>query len=139
MGVITSPPYLDTTRFEEDQWLRLWFLGGPPRPTYYKVSKDDRIGSAQTYWRFIAQGWRGLAPLLHRAATIVCRLGVGRLSVDAVVAGLTASVQEVWAKAELILEPAVTTLHRRQTSVLLPDSVGSRYEVDLTFAVRGEA
>ena len=24
---ITSPPYLDTTSFEEDQWLRLWFLG----------------------------------------------------------------------------------------------------------------
>src|SRR6266850_1873965 len=30
--VITSPPYLDTTDFEEDQWLRLWFLGGPSRP-----------------------------------------------------------------------------------------------------------
>ncbi len=28
--VVTSPPYLDTTNFEEDQWLRLWFLGGPP-------------------------------------------------------------------------------------------------------------
>jgi hypothetical protein len=25
--VITSPPYLDVTNFEEDQWLRLWFLG----------------------------------------------------------------------------------------------------------------
>ena len=24
------PPYLDVTHFEEDQWLRLWFLGGPP-------------------------------------------------------------------------------------------------------------
>ena len=26
--VITSPPYLGITRFEEDQWLRIWFLGG---------------------------------------------------------------------------------------------------------------
>src|SRR5205823_4061464 len=25
-AVITSPPYLDVTNFEEDQWLRLWFL-----------------------------------------------------------------------------------------------------------------
>ena len=25
---ITSPPYLNVTSFEEDQWLRLWFLGG---------------------------------------------------------------------------------------------------------------
>ena len=31
--VVTSPPYFDTTNFEEDQWLRLWFLGGPPKPT----------------------------------------------------------------------------------------------------------
>ena len=23
---ITSPPYLDTTNYREDQWLRLWFL-----------------------------------------------------------------------------------------------------------------
>ncbi len=28
--VVTSPPYLDITNFEEDQWLRNWFLGGPP-------------------------------------------------------------------------------------------------------------
>lgn len=27
--VVTSPPYFDVTDFEEDQWLRLWFLGGP--------------------------------------------------------------------------------------------------------------
>jgi hypothetical protein len=40
--VITSPPYLDVTSFEEDQWLRLWFLGAPPHPTYRVVSKDDR-------------------------------------------------------------------------------------------------
>lgn len=32
--VITSPPYLDVTNFEEDQWLRLWFQGGPPKPTW---------------------------------------------------------------------------------------------------------
>ena len=30
--VVTSPPYLDVTNFEENQWLRLWFLGGPPVP-----------------------------------------------------------------------------------------------------------
>ena len=30
---IMSPPYLDVTNFEEDQWLRFWFLGGPQHPT----------------------------------------------------------------------------------------------------------
>ena len=28
--VVTSPPYLDMTDYSEDQWLRLWFLGGAP-------------------------------------------------------------------------------------------------------------
>src|SRR5258705_2335387 len=40
--VITSPPYLDVTNFEEDQWLRLWFLGGPPYPTRHRLASDDR-------------------------------------------------------------------------------------------------
>lgn len=138
-SVITSPPYLDITRFEEDQWLRLWFLGGPPRPTYHLVSKDDRYERAESYWKFLEESWRGIAPLLHKPATLVCRLGVGRLLVDAVIAAFTASVRTVWPKAELISEPAVTTLHRRQTSVLHPDSVGARYEVDLTLSVRAPA
>lgn len=137
-SVITSPPYLDTTRFEEDQWLRLWFLGGPPRPTYGLVSKDDRHEQTESYWNFLDESWRGIAPLLRKAATLVCRLGVGRLSIDVVIAAFTASVRAVWPKAELITEPEVTTLHRRhrrQTSVLNPDSIGARYEVDLTFSV----
>ena len=26
-AIVTSPPYLNVTNYEEDQWLRLWFLG----------------------------------------------------------------------------------------------------------------
>ena len=51
--IITSPPYLDVTSFEEDQWLRLWFLGGPPHPTRNRVSRDDRT-SCKHYWQMIA-------------------------------------------------------------------------------------
>ncbi|MGH9429870.1 MAG: DNA methyltransferase, partial [Terriglobia bacterium] len=40
--VVTSPPYYDVTNYEEDQWLRLWFLGNEPKPTYQLISKDDR-------------------------------------------------------------------------------------------------
>jgi hypothetical protein len=41
--VVTSPPYLRVTSYEEDQWLRLWFLGYPPFPSQGKITKDDRI------------------------------------------------------------------------------------------------
>ncbi len=73
--VVTSPPYLNVTSYEEDQWLRLWFLGGHPRPTYGKVSKDDRYGSADKYWQFLKESWAGLAPLLKDSAIVVIRLG----------------------------------------------------------------
>ena len=39
---VTSPPYLDVTSFEEDQWLRLWFLGGASYPKKGAMSRDDR-------------------------------------------------------------------------------------------------
>ena len=38
--IITSPPYLDTTNYREDQWLRLWFLGCRALTTYDRG--DDR-------------------------------------------------------------------------------------------------
>ena len=56
--VITSPPYFDVTSFEEDQWLRLWFLGCAPRPTYGRISKDDRHTSTSKYWDLVSDMWR---------------------------------------------------------------------------------
>ena len=32
--LFTSPPYQGVTNYHEDQWLRLWLLGGPPKPQY---------------------------------------------------------------------------------------------------------
>jgi hypothetical protein len=32
-AVITSPPYLNVTNYEEDQWLRLWLLGYSAKPS----------------------------------------------------------------------------------------------------------
>jgi len=32
--VITSPPYYGMNTYEEDQWLRIWFLGGPSTVRY---------------------------------------------------------------------------------------------------------
>ncbi len=32
--VISSPPYYGMRTYGPDQWLRIWFLGGPSRPQY---------------------------------------------------------------------------------------------------------
>lgn len=75
--VVTSPPYLDTTKYREDQWLRLWFLGSDPSISYHRF--DDRHYSKELYWAFLESAWRGLAPLLAPRSRIVVRIGGRRL------------------------------------------------------------
>ncbi len=73
--VVTSPPYLDVTSFEEDQWLRLWLLGGPPYPASGRISRDDRHSSAANYWNFIADMWRCLGAVVTGGGHVVIRMG----------------------------------------------------------------
>jgi hypothetical protein len=133
--VITSPPYLDVTNFEEDQWLRLWFLGGPPWPTYGRVSRDDRHGRAERYWDFIKCAWRGIVPLLRKKATLICRIGAKGVEPDALIDAFTESLIAVWPKANMLVEPVESKLKNSQISLLNPKARGCRYELDFVFAV----
>lgn len=85
--VITSPPYLDITDYHEDQWLRLWFLGGPLKPIT-RQGKDDRHRRIEAYWQFLREAWAGIVPLLHQSAQIVIRIGGTRLAEGELRAGL---------------------------------------------------
>ena len=85
--VITSPPYLNTTNFREDQWLRLWFLGGRPGASYDR--QDDRYYCKEQYWKFVTEsveGWRGL---LAERARVVVRIGGRRFSKSELREGLS--------------------------------------------------
>jgi len=131
--VITSPPYLDTTSFEEDQWLRLWFLGGEPNPTYRKVSRDDRHERPAAYWDMISDMWRVLGQVLCKRAHVVVRLGGKNLDPDQIARGLTASGMFSRRKVELIGDYEVSEIKRRQTDSFRPGSKGCRIEVDCHF------
>ena len=133
---ITSPPYLDVTNFEEDQWLRLWFLGGPPYPTIGRVSRDDRHSDGDKYWRFIADMWRVLGVLLAPKAHVVIRIGTGRLNPTALARALTASSQFSARKVEL-LSSETSELKNRQTDVFRPGSKGCSVELDCHFRFAG--
>jgi hypothetical protein len=132
-AVITSPPYLDVTNFEEDQWLRLWFLGGPPRPSYSRVSRDDRHRSHTRYWDFLAAAWRGVRPLLKRSAIMVCRIGARQMDSKEIEKQLVRTVRNVWPMAGLVASPFVTSIKNRQARILHPDSSGCRQEIDFVF------
>ncbi len=98
--VVTSPPYLDITDYHEDQWLRLWFLGGPTKPVTGQ-GKDDRHRGIDAYWRFLCEAWNGVAPLLQDKAQIVIRIGGTRLTDEELQIGLLDSLNSSGRKFEL--------------------------------------
>lgn len=132
--VITSPPYFDTTNFEEDQWLRLWFLGGPERPTQNRHSRDDRHGDAAKYWNFIADMWRSLGQVLAKEADVVVRIGTSRGEAEDLPRKLAECAKFTSRSVELV-EQQISPIRRRQTDSFRPGSAGCRFEVDCHFRV----
>jgi len=130
--IITSPPYLNVTNFEEDQWLRLWFLGGPPYPCPGRYSRDDRYERPDMYWAFICDSWRAVRPLLKPRSMIVCRIGGLGLSPEILESAFSASMQFL-ARQWKLLSSEVSLFPRRQTDAFRPGTVGCRFEVDLCF------
>ena len=133
--IITSPPYLDVTSFEEDQWLRLWFLGGPPHPTRNRISRDDRHELASRYWQMIADFWRTAGYLVEPGGHVVVRMAGKRLSETCVIDGLT-GCSVVSSRSVMLVSKESSALRRRQTDAFRPGSVGVRFEVDAVFQIR---
>jgi len=132
--VITSPPYFNVTSFEEDQWLRLWFLGGPPHPTYRKISKDDRHESPTAYWRFITDIWRTLGLILSPKADVVVRLGGKGFNPDRLTDALT-GCSAVTSRRVRLVSHEVSKFKKKQTGAFRPGSKGCSFEVDCHFRV----
>ncbi len=130
--VVTSPPYFDVTRFEEDQWLRLWFLGGPPHPTYGKISRDDRHGNPKHYWAFLSDAWAALAALLADAGHVVFRIGGTGMSAEELVEGLTHAARTCGRSVDLQGWWRTDT-SGKQTHAFRPGAHGCRFEVDCHF------
>jgi hypothetical protein len=126
--VITSPPYLDITDYHEDQWLRLWFLGGPRKPITGQ-GKDDRHRRVESYWQFLREAWRGVSPLLQASAQVVVRIGGTRLSEEALRTGLLASLNSTGRLFELA-ESRTTTIQNGQRRVFrtAPDRASVEYD-----------
>ena len=129
---VTSPPYLNVTSFEEDQWLRLWFLGGLSFPKKGIVSRDDRHLTADNYWSFIGDMWRSLGAVMAENAHVVIRIGSRRISPDLLKRGLAGCGQLSGRKVKLV-SSKVTEIKRRQTDAFRPGTKGCIVELDCHF------
>jgi hypothetical protein len=129
--VITSPPYLDITDYHEDQWLRLWFLGGPSKPIAGQC-KDDRHRIVESYWRFLSEAWHGVAPLLQDSAQVIVRIGGTRLGEEELRAGLLSSLNSTGHKFRL-LEARQTDIKNGQKRIFSSAPTKTSVEHDFRF------
>lgn len=72
--VITSPPYYGMHTYIPDQWLRLWFLGGPDTVTY-SDSKQLVHESLESFVSQLRKVWSNSAKVCSKNAQLVFRFG----------------------------------------------------------------
>lgn len=129
--VVTSPPYLDITDYHEDQWLRLWLLGGRARPVA-RQGRDDRHRRVDGYWQFLREAWAGVVSLLDRSAQIVVRIGGTRLDETDLEVGLLESLNSTGRRFELA-ESHQTDIRNSQRRTFQPSSKSRGVEYDFRF------
>jgi hypothetical protein len=133
--VVTSPPYLDTTNYREDQWLRLWFLGGLPSPSGHG-RRDDRHYALETYWDFLREAWAGMAPLLTDDARVIVRIGGKRLGFEEARDGLADTLSSGLGRRIDLVEQRTTKIRQGQLRAFRPGASGTGVEHDFHFALK---
>ena len=72
--IVTSPPYYGLNTYRPDQWLREWFLGGPPYVVY--TSKQQvRHSSPAEFAEDLSLVWNALQEAAAPDAKLVFRFG----------------------------------------------------------------
>ncbi len=72
---ITSPPYFGMRTYLQDQWLRLWFLGGPDRVEYRQPGKQLKHSSATCFAAEMRSVWKNVASRMTADGRLVVRYG----------------------------------------------------------------
>ena len=133
--VITSPPYLDTTNYREDQWLRNWFLGGDANVRY--VRDDGRHRNTDKYWIFLEEVWTGVVPMFAGEARMVIRIGGRKLQKIETRDALLRSICNATGRRVQLIDGGVTSeVKRSQSNSFRGSKAGSTVEHDFCFHVR---
>jgi hypothetical protein len=72
--VVTSPPYYGMRTYEVDQWLRLWFIGGPEHPVYTNQNQLQH-SDQETFVRDLASVWDHIAEMASPDICMIIRFG----------------------------------------------------------------
>ncbi|MFF9553152.1 DNA methyltransferase [Methylobacterium sp. NPDC097178] len=78
--VITSPPYFGMRSYVPDQWIRDWFIGGPPTPTYVQPGQLGYEGNSDPakFATELGRVWSNVAPACRIGTQMTIRFGAIR-------------------------------------------------------------
>jgi len=72
--IITSPPYYGMRTYLPDQWLRNWFIGGPPSVDY-DTSGQLSNGNEESFVESLSTVWNRISEFAMPKARLVIRFG----------------------------------------------------------------
>ncbi|MEU6265547.1 DNA methyltransferase [Saccharopolyspora shandongensis] len=73
--VVTSPPYYGMRTYVADQWLRSWFLGGPPEVPYGTYGQIARQPNQEAFIQALGEVWAAVARCCRQGARLAIRFG----------------------------------------------------------------
>ncbi len=73
--VVTSPPYYGMRTYLPDQWLRLWFLGGPDYVEYRQPEGQLAHTGAKHFSNEMNRVWKNVAERTTKNARLIIRYG----------------------------------------------------------------
>lgn len=73
--VVTSPPYFGMRTYLPDQWLRLWFLGGPDYVDYRYPEGQLEHSGAGHFAAEMCRVWKNVASRTTKGARLIIRYG----------------------------------------------------------------
>ncbi|WP_438042078.1 DNA methyltransferase [Sorangium sp. So ce128] len=113
--VVTSPPYFGMRTYLPDQWLRLWFLGGPDYVEYRQPEGQLEHSGADHFAAEMGRVWKNVAKHTTNDARLIIRYG-GIHDRDAV-------------PMDVLKKSLVDSGWRMKTAKAVPDSDSGRRQV----------
>ena len=80
--LFTSPPYQGVTNYHDDQWLRLWLLGGDPKPGYGVEKYKDKFSSKEVYYELLESVFKNVSQIMNEDGTIYIRTSARKFTFD---------------------------------------------------------
>lgn len=80
--LFTSPPYQGVTNYHDDQWLRLWLLGGDPKPGYGVEKYKDKFSSKEVYYELLESVFKNVSQIMSEDGTIYIRTSARKFTFD---------------------------------------------------------